>query len=137
MLNTSEWNFTKNSKLVILTGSGISVDSGIPAYRIGKNATWLNYPVEIIGNPNGLKYYRDEFIEFYNKARRLSTKSSPNEVHKIITDIQNKYNAFLITQNVDDLHEKSGSRQVCHVHGTLYELACEGDERHEYEHLDD
>lgn len=131
--NKDEWSFNKDSKMVILTGAGASAESGIPTFRTGEDGLWLNYPVDVIAHPRGLRDNRDEFIEFYNKARKMTDECEPNDTHKFINSIQEEYGVYLITQNIDDLHERAGSKQVCHMHGSLYQLVCLGEDEHKYD----
>ena len=131
LFNKEDWEFGPDSKMVILTGAGISEPSGIPTFRTGEDALWLNYPVEEIAYPRGLESNREQFIEFYNKARKMTSTCVPNKGHDIINELQEEFGAYLITQNIDDLHERAGSYQVTHMHGSLFESVCQG----EYEHI--
>jgi len=131
--NKEEWDFGPDSKMVILTGSGISADSGIPTFRTGEDGLWLNYPIDVIAHPRGLAENREQFIEFYNRARKICSDSKPNDGHKYIDEIQDITDAYLITQNIDNLHERGGSYQVAHMHGSLYESVCEGEDEHVFQ----
>jgi NAD-dependent deacetylase len=127
-----KWNYTSDSNMVILTGAGISAESGIPTFRTGDDGLWMNYPIEMVAYPRGLRDYRDEVIEFYNKLRDVSNSSKPNDGHRLIAELQSMSNVYLITQNIDELHERGGSTQVAHIHGNIHESICEGDDEHTF-----
>ena len=107
---------TEKKKLVVLSGSGISAESGISTFR-GGNGLWDNVPVEEICTPEG--WYRNpaKVLEFYNKRRAQLGEVEPNDAHRIIVELEADYNVDVITQNVDNLHEKAGSTNVIHLHG--------------------
>lgn len=109
---------TEKKKLVVLSGSGISAESGISTFR-GGNGLWDNVPVEEICTPEG--WYRNpaKVLEFYNKRRAQLGEVEPNDAHRIIVELEADYNVEVITQNVDNLHERAGSRNVLHLHGEL------------------
>ncbi|MBQ0086412.1 MAG: NAD-dependent protein deacylase [Bacteroidales bacterium] len=105
-------------KLVVLSGSGISAESGISTFR-GGNGLWDNVPVEEICTPEG--WYRNpgKVLDFYNKRRAQLSEVEPNDAHRIIVELENSFDVGVITQNVDNLHERAGSRNVLHLHGEL------------------
>lgn len=113
-------------KLVVLTGAGISAESGLRTFR-GNDGLWENESIEDVATPEG--YFRDKVRvkNFYNKLRISLPNFKPNAAHIALADMEKKLgNDFLlITQNVDDLHERAGSQKVLHMHGFLNQLRCE------------
>ena len=105
-------------KIVVLSGSGISAESGIQTFR-GGNGLWDNVPVEDICSPIGWAKNPARVTDFYNKRRAQLAEVEPNEAHKILARMQEEFDVKIITQNVDDLHERAGSRNVLHLHGEL------------------
>ena len=105
-------------KLVFLTGAGISVDSGFSTFR-DANGLWEQYSVEDVASIQG--YYRNPslVIGFYNNLRRQLVDASPNEGHKLVASLDEFFDTTVVTQNVDDLHERAGSKNVIHLHGEL------------------
>lgn len=105
-------------KLVVLTGSGISAESGIDTFR-GNGGLWGKYNVMDVASIEG--WYKDEkvMLDFYNDMRQHVAKVQPNEAHKGLVLLEEKYDVSIITQNVDDLHERAGSKKVIHLHGEL------------------
>ena len=114
--------------IVILTGAGISAESGINTFRAA-DGLWENHRIEDVASPEG--FARDPALvhHFYNMRRRqlLSDQVAPNQAHYAIARLQREYpgNVLLVTQNVDDLHERGGSEDVVHMHGELLNLRCE------------
>jgi len=105
-------------KIVFLTGAGMSVESGFKTFR-GNDGLWENYPVEQIASHEGWVANPDLVTEFYNKMRRKLFGAQPNEGHRLIRSLEDDYDVVVVTQNVDDLHERAGSSQVIHLHGEL------------------
>ena len=105
-------------KIVVLSGSGISAESGIQTFR-GGNGLWDNVPVEEICSPIGWAKNPSRVTDFYNKRRAQLAEVEPNEAHRILARMQEEFDVRIITQNVDDLHERAGSRNVLHLHGEL------------------
>ena len=105
-------------KLVILTGAGISAESGIKTFR-DSNGLWENHKVEDVASPEGWKKNPELVLEFYNQRRRQLAEVEPNEAHKLLVKLEEKYDVRIVTQNVDDLHERAGSKNVLHLHGQL------------------
>ncbi len=110
--------------LVILTGAGISAESGIKTFR-DSNGLWENYDVMEVASING--WYKNPalVLDFYNQRRLQAEAVEPNTAHLYLTRLQSKYNVQIITQNVDDLHERAGSKNVLHLHGKLSEAKSE------------
>lgn len=115
----------RQSKIVVLTGSGISAESGIRTFR-DNDGLWNEYPVEDIATPNAWKKDPSMVWSFYQARRRQLLEVNPNPAHIALAELANHAkNLFLVTQNVDDLHERSGSEDVVHMHGQLRILRCE------------
>lgn len=105
-------------KIVFITGAGISAESGISTFR-DSNGLWENYRVEDVASIEG--YYRNPqlVIDFYNARRRETINCKPNEAHKLVAQLEERFNVVVVTQNVDNLHEQAGSTNVIHLHGEL------------------
>ncbi len=106
--------------IVVFTGAGISAESGLGTFR-DSNGLWDNYKIEEVATPQAFKNNPALVLDFYNIRRRQLLKASPNIAHKAINKLKEKYNLNVITQNIDDLHERSGTRNVLHLHGKLTE----------------
>ena len=111
----------KKKKLVISTGAGISAESGIRTFR-DADGLWENYPVMQVASAEGFR--RDPALvhEFYNMRRRDLLKAEPNAAHRALVALEKDYDVYVITQNVDDLHERAGSSKVLHLHGELMKI---------------
>ncbi len=109
---------TMKKKLVVLSGAGISAESGISTFR-DAGGLWDEYPVEQVATPEG--YQRDPALvtRFYNGLRQKLLSVEPNDGHRIIAELERNYDVTVITQNVDNLHERAGSSHVIHLHGEL------------------
>lgn len=105
-------------KLVVLSGAGISAESGISTFR-DSNGLWEGYEVMEVASPEGWKKDRELVLDFYNQRRKNVIESEPNLAHKILVELEFKYDVTIITQNVDDLHERAGSSRIIHLHGEL------------------
>ncbi|MCO5249607.1 MAG: NAD-dependent deacylase [Chitinophagales bacterium] len=108
-------------KIVILTGAGVSAESGIKTFR-DQNGLWENHRVEDVASPEGFARNPDLVYDFYNKRRRQLIECEPNAAHFALASLEKDFNTFIITQNVDDLHERAGSTQVIHLHGELFKV---------------
>ena len=105
-------------KIVILTGAGISAESGIKTFR-DSDGLWEEYRVEDVATPEA--YARDPqlVLDFYNQRRRQLFKAEPNEAHRQLVRLEERFDVRIVTQNIDDLHERAGSSHVLHLHGLL------------------
>jgi NAD-dependent deacetylase len=105
-------------RIVVLTGAGISAESGLQTFR-DADGLWEGYNVYDVATPEA--WHRDPVMvqEFYNVRRRSVLAASPNEAHKALVLLEDKYDVFIVTQNIDDLHERAGSGQVIHLHGII------------------
>lgn len=104
--------------IVVLTGAGMSAESGIATFR-DSGGLWAQHRVEDVATPEGFRRNPQLVLEFYNKRRRESLSAKPNDGHLGLAEMEKEYNVRIITQNVDNLHEKAGSSSVIHLHGEL------------------
>lgn len=104
--------------IVVLTGAGMSAESGISTFR-DKDGLWEGHDVMEVASPLGWQSDPDLVLEFYNQRRRELLKVSPNIGHRALVALEEKFNVCIVTQNVDDLHERAGSSEVIHLHGEL------------------
>lgn len=104
--------------LVVLTGAGISAESGIKTFR-DADGLWENHRIEDVASPEGWARNKKLVFAFYNQRRREVLQAKPNAGHLALAQLQDHFNVRIITQNVDDLHERAGSKQVMHLHGEL------------------
>ena len=105
-------------KLVVFSGAGISAESGVKTFR-DSNGLWENHRVEDVACPEGFERNPQMVLDFYNARRRQLNEVKPNKAHLILADLENYFDVHIITQNVDDLHERAGSTKVIHLHGEL------------------
>jgi len=110
--------------LAIITGAGISAESGIPTFR-GKDGLWRNYRAEDLATPEAFERSPKTVWEWYEMRREICAKAKPNEAHLSIADMENHFDDFLlITQNVDGLHTRAGSKKVLEIHGNIWKARC-------------
>jgi NAD-dependent deacetylase len=114
-------------KLVVLTGAGISAESGIATFR-DAGGLWEGYRVEDVATPEA--WYKDPslVLEFYNQRRKKLLEVKPNRGHEILAELELYFEIMVVTQNVDDLHERAGSTNIIHLHGSLFESRSTVDE---------
>ncbi len=105
-------------KIVVLTGAGMSAESGIATFR-DTDGLWENHRVEDVATPDGFKANPQLVLDFYNSRRRELLRAKPNKGHLGLAELEGKYEVWVVTQNVDNLHEKAGSSRVLHLHGEL------------------
>ncbi len=105
-------------KLVVLTGAGVSAESGISTFR-DSNGLWENHDVMEVASPEGWRKNRALVQEFYNQRRRQARECQPNAAHLALAKLEKHLDVRIITQNIDDLHERAGSTAVLHLHGEL------------------
>ena len=108
-------------KIVISSGAGISAESGVKTFR-DAGGLWENYPVMKVASADGFKENPALVHDFYNKRREQLLNTRPNAAHLIIKDLEEFFDVHVITQNVDDLHEKAGSKNILHLHGELMKI---------------
>ncbi|MDV3872664.1 NAD-dependent protein deacylase [Elizabethkingia anophelis] len=114
-------------KIVVLSGAGISAESGIKTFR-DSNGLWENHKIEDVASPEGFARNPELVLEFYNLRRRQLSEVNPNEAHYILAELQKDFDVHIITQNVDDLHERAGSENIIHLHGELKKVRPVNDE---------
>ena len=111
----------RKQKLVVSTGAGVSAESGIKTFR-NAGGLWENYPVMQVASAEGFARDPELVHHFYNERRKDLVKALPNAAHKALADLEKDYDVYIITQNVDDLHERAGSSKVLHLHGELMKI---------------
>ena len=121
--------------LIILTGAGISAESGLKTFR-DSDGLWMGYDVYEVASPEGWKKNPELVLNFYNDRRKEVANALPNKAHKEIAELEKYYNVTVITQNIDDLHERAGSKNVIHLHGEIFKMRSENDENTFYETRD-
>ncbi|MYL22329.1 SIR2 family NAD-dependent protein deacylase [Vreelandella massiliensis] len=118
--------------LVVFTGSGISAESGIKTFR-ASDGLWENHPVEDVATPSGWRRDPERVLDFYNMRREQVRKAKPNAAHKALASLEKAgFKVSIITQNIDDLHERAGSRHVLHLHGEILKARSSVDTRMQY-----
>ena len=108
-------------KIVILTGAGISAESGIKTFR-DADGLWEGHDIMEVASPVGWKKNPELVLDFYNKRRAQLLSVKPNKAHEILAELEEHFDIHIITQNVDDLHERAGSNKVIHLHGELLKV---------------
>ena len=119
-------------KMVVLTGAGISAESGLKTFR-DSDGLWMGYDVYEVATPEGWRKNPKLVLDFYNMRRKDVANALPNAAHKGIADLQEYFATTVITQNIDDLHERAGSANVLHLHGEIFKMRGEKDEDTLYE----
>lgn len=110
-------------KVVVLTGAGISAESGLKTFR-DANGLWEGHDVMEVASPHGFAQNPELVLEFYNQRRRQLLEVLPNEAHLALVKLEEQFDVSIITQNVDNLHERAGSKNVLHLHGQLFKARC-------------
>ena len=105
-------------KIVVLSGAGISKESGIPTFR-DTNGMWMKYDAQKLASVEGFEEDPQAVLDFYNARRKNLLEVQPNHAHKMLAELEKQHDVTIITQNVDDLHERAGSSRVVHLHGEL------------------
>ena len=123
---------SKKQKIVILTGAGVSAESGINTFR-DADGLWEGHDVMDVASPEGWRRDRELVLDFYNQRRRQLKTVVPNAAHLALKELEKRYDVVVITQNVDDLHERAGSSRIIHLHGELRKVRSTGDEDLVYE----
>jgi NAD-dependent deacetylase len=107
------------NKILIFTGAGISAESGVPTFRTGPDGLWYNHKVEDVATSDGWRRDKEKVLNFYNERRSQLKDVEPNNGHKIVAELENIFDVTVITQNVDNLHERAGTSKIIHLHGEL------------------
>ncbi|REH01922.1 SIR2 family NAD-dependent protein deacylase [Flavobacterium aquicola] len=115
-------------KLVVLTGAGISAESGIKTFRDG-DGLWEGHNVMDVATPEGWHKNSALVLDFYNQRRKQLKEVLPNVGHQILAELENDFDVYIITQNVDDLHERAGSTKITHLHGELLKVRSSANEK--------
>lgn len=116
-------------KIVVLTGAGISAESGLKTFR-DSGGLWEGVDVMEVASADGWKANPEKVLDFYNHRRKQALEAKPNEGHKALVDLEKKFDVTIVTQNVDNLHERAGSSKVIHLHGELDKARSETDENY-------
>jgi NAD-dependent deacetylase len=123
-------------KLVVLTGAGISAESGLKTFR-DSDGLWEGYDINEVATPGGWRKNPALVLDFYNMRRRNVRDAVPNSAHLGLADLEEYFDVEIITQNIDDLHERAGSTKVLHLHGEIFKMRSELDESSVYSIQDD
>ena len=123
-------------KIVVLTGAGISAESGISTYR-DADGLWEGHDVMAVASPQGWENDQELVLDFYNQRRRQLKVVSPNAAHFALAKLEKEFDVVVITQNVDNLHERAGSSRIIHLHGELNKVRSTLNSRLIYEWTDD
>lgn len=123
-------------KLVVLSGAGISAESGIKTFR-DYNGLWENHRIEDVASPEGFARNPKLVLDFYNARRQQLKEVEPNAAHKLLAELEDFFDVHIITQNVDDLHERAGSTKIIHLHGELTKAKSVNENSEIIEYLDD
>ncbi|HYJ64398.1 MAG TPA: Sir2 family NAD-dependent protein deacetylase, partial [Parafilimonas sp.] len=119
-------------KLVVLTGAGISAESGLKTFR-DSDGLWNGYNIEDVATPRAWEKNKQLVLDFYNMRRKDVLNAQPNAAHIGLADLQKNFDVHIITQNIDDLHERAGSKNVLHLHGEIFKMRSELNETLIYE----
>src|SRR4028119_1635906 len=119
-------------KLVVLTGAGISAESGLKTFR-DSDGLWEGYDIEDVATATAWKRNPALVLEFYNMRRKGVAEAAPNAAHAALAELQNDFDVHIITQNIDDLHERGGSTNVLHLHGQIFKMRSIKDEEKNYD----
>lgn len=123
-------------KLVIFTGAGISAESGLKTFR-DSDGLWEGYDVHEVATPRGWRKNPELVLRFYNERRQNIKDAKPNKAHEVIADLEQYFDVQIITQNIDDLHERAGSKNVLHLHGEIFKMRSEQNDENIYPILGD
>jgi NAD-dependent deacetylase len=123
-------------KLVVLTGAGISAESGIKTFR-DSGGLWEGYDVYEVATPTAFAKNPQLVLDFYNMRRKDVAAAQPNDAHKILAEIEEDFDVHIITQNIDNLHERGGSTKVLHLHGEIFKMRSVNNESVSFEIRDD
>ena len=127
---------SKKKKLVVLTGAGISAESGLRTFR-DSDGLWEGYEVTEVATPRAWKKNPSLVLDFYNMRRRDVKAAHPNKAHIGLAELEKEFDVQIVTQNIDDLHERAGSTNVLHLHGEIFKMRSEYDASLIYEIRED
>jgi len=117
-----------NRKLVVISGAGMSAESGLKTFR-DAGGLWEGYDIMEVASPEGWRKDRDTVLRFYNLRRAQLKEVKPNPAHEALAKLEKHFDVHIVTQNVDNLHERAGSNKVLHLHGELTKVRSTGDPR--------
>ncbi|MEO5563033.1 MAG: NAD-dependent deacylase [Chitinophagaceae bacterium] len=126
----------QKKKLVVLTGAGISAESGLKTFR-DSDGLWEGYEVTEVATPGAWRKNPQLVLDFYNMRRKNVADAKPNAAHYGLAELEKNFDVTIITQNIDDLHERAGSTNVLHLHGEIFKMRGEIDEEFLYDIRDD
>lgn len=115
--------------IVVLSGAGISAESGLKTFR-DSDGLWMGYNIEDVATPRAFRRNPQLVLDFYNMRRRDVAAAQPNTAHRAIASLEEKYRVTIVTQNIDDLHERAGSTNVLHLHGEIFKMRSSISEQH-------
>ncbi|HEU0063454.1 MAG TPA: NAD-dependent deacylase [Flavisolibacter sp.] len=127
---------SKKKNLVVLTGAGISAESGLKTFR-DSDGLWEGYDINEVATATAWKRNPSLVLEFYNARRKGVKDAKPNAAHYALAELQDHFNVTVITQNIDDLHERAGSQNIIHLHGEIFKMRSENDENKTYPIFDE
>ncbi|WP_422079705.1 SIR2 family NAD-dependent protein deacylase [Ulvibacterium sp.] len=113
-------------KVVVLTGAGVSAESGLKTFR-DADGLWEGHDVTEVASPQGFANNPELVLDFYNQRRRQLLEVSPNAAHRALANLESHFSTTVVTQNIDNLHERAGSTHVVHLHGELFKVRSTGD----------
>lgn len=125
------------NKILVFTGAGVSQESGIKTFRDSNDGLWCEYKIEDVASIEGWKKNREKVLNFYNLRRKEMKSANPNKAHKLIAELENHFDVMVVTQNVDNLHERAGSTNVIHLHGELNKVRSTFDSTIKFDWEDD
>lgn len=125
-------NVQKKKHLVVLTGAGISAESGLKTFR-DSDGLWMGYNIADVATPEAFLKKPQLVLDFYNQRRKDVANAQPNAAHLELADLENHFEVTIITQNIDDLHERGGSTNVLHLHGEIFKMRSVNDAHTLYE----
>ena len=118
--------------IVVLTGAGISAESGLKTFR-DSDGLWMGYKVEDVATPRAFKKDPKLVLDFYNQRRKDVAAALPNAAHKGLAELEKDFDVSIVTQNIDDLHERGGSTKILHLHGEIFKMRSVDDEDRIYD----
>jgi NAD-dependent deacetylase len=118
----------KRKRIVVFTGAGISAESGLKTFR-DTDGLWENFNISDVATPEAWNKDPEKVLGFYNTRRKQTIEAKPNVAHMALAKLEDKYEVFIITQNIDDLHERAGSSKVLHLHGEIRKAQSSRDSR--------
>jgi len=114
-------NLKHKKKIIVLTGAGISAESGLKTFR-DSDGLWMGYNIEDVATPRAFTRNPSQVLDFYNMRRREVASANPNAAHTGLAELEQSYDVTIITQNIDNLHERAGSTNVLHLHGEIFKM---------------